>query len=182
MIENCTHPAFEHKVILFRLFRVVNDDWQAIERSNLDFSFRIIGVAWNLLYDLTCFDINFLIWPAIVVNMVNQIKRFIFQSSTCVSLKILLQLLHPYGFICLALYYHQFTANYLITFETFCRIEIFWSPSFSTIMLTKLINCCSLVEIDSIQFSRILSVRLTIFGLESRNILSKIGKIALMDD
>ena len=69
-----------------------------------------------------------------------------------------------------------------MTFDTFCLIDIFWSPNFYTIILTKLFNCCSLAAIHSIQLSRILRVRLTILGFESFNILSRIGKTAFIDD
>ena len=74
------------------------------------------------------------------------------------------------------------TARSRMTFDTFCLIDIFWSPNFYTIILTKLFNCCSLAAIHSIQLSRILRVRLTIFGLESFNILRRIGKTAFIDD
>ena len=73
------------------------------------------------------------------------------------------------------------TASYLMTLDTFWRMEIFWSPSFSTIADTKLLSCPSLLVTHSIQFYKILRVKLTIFGLVSFSILSNVGKTALMD-
>jgi len=54
------------------------------------------------------------------------------------------------------------TARSRITFDTFWRIEIFWSESFYTITLTKFINWFSLPATHSIQFYRIRRVKLTI--------------------
>lgn len=75
----------------------------------------------------------------------------------------------------------KYTASYFITLETFWRIEIFWSPSFYTITLIKLLSWPSLPVTHYMQFSRILKVRLTILGLLSFSIFKRVGKTAFIE-
>lgn len=112
----------------------------------------------------------------------DEVECLIFEDCTGIFTQILDEFFDPDWFICFILHIYIFTERSFMTFETFCLIDIFWSPNFYTIMLTKLLSCCELVEIHSIQFYSILNVKLTILGLVSLSILSSVGKTAFIED
>ena len=112
----------------------------------------------------------------------DEVECLIFEDCASIFTEILDEFFYPNWFISFILHIQNFTERSLMTFETFCLMDIFWSPSFYTIMLTKLLSCCVLVEIHSIQFYSILKVRLTILGLVSFSILSSVGKTAFIED